>query len=422
MERKFESVAKRNKELLVQNIKVEKDRDEQIRSCMVLVEKDIENQQKMLDLKNSEESLKLLLKTRETELQGKEEVIQKKNSDMVALNKHICDSKIYIEKLQGRKDDITVRKAKDDLLHKETVESLQSRIEQLGAQKRKDDLLHKKTVECLQSRIQEMSAEKTKENIEHTDTVKKLQALVDEERKTRFELSYQYSQLIQAKQAPENVKKLGNPEHKIQSLLLLRQDKEQQTELSHYIADLSDEKRPTKLAEDFSELYDNEWTDAFGEVGIENDKQKVDFLLRLLNRANEICRNASTEYTSAIKRGFCTLVVETDPTTGEVYGEVPGRLASVGTEIILEEQNINQHSEAVAAYIRKCMNICWSMCRHMPPMHVDVPDVTGCIHFDTNKYKPYTKSGSYVHYIVWPALYLHEGGPVLCKGVAQGRK
>ncbi|XP_053398949.1 myosin-7B-like isoform X2 [Mercenaria mercenaria] len=427
-------------------------------------------------LKNIHESirhLKLTLNEKETELQGKNEVIQKKDSDMEALNNHISDSKIYIEKLQRRIDDIAEQKEKDDLLHKETEESLQSRIELMDAQKTKDDLLHKETVESLQSRIQEMSAEKT-------DTVKKLQAHVDEERKYRFELSYQYSQLIQAKQAPENVKKQGDQEQKIQSLLLLRQDKEQQTELSHYIAELSDEKRPTKLAEEFSELYVNEWTDAFEDVPKQNEKQKVDFMLKLLMRANEICRNACTEHTSTIKHSFCTLVVETDPAMGEVCGEVPGRLAShtkgtrqatdhghgrpnaakqkkvietdfeqtlkneekktimeigkffkqrlsedvekVGTKIILEEQNINQHSEAVAAYIRKCMNICWSMCRHMPSMHVDVPDVTGDIHFDTNIYKPYTKSGKYVQYIVWPAVYLHEGGPVLCKGVAQGRK
>ena len=32
------------------------------------------------------------------------------------------------------------------------------------------------------------------------------------------------------------------------------------------IADLSDSNRPTKLAESFSELYDNEWTNAFEEL------------------------------------------------------------------------------------------------------------------------------------------------------------
>ena len=48
------------------------------------------------------------------------------------------------------------------------------------------------------------------------------------------------------------------------------------------IADLSDEKRPTKLAEEFSELYDNEWTDAFEYVDIENEQDKTSYMLYLL--------------------------------------------------------------------------------------------------------------------------------------------
>ena len=33
------------------------------------------------------------------------------------------------------------------------------------------------------------------------------------------------------------------------------------------ITDLSDDNRPNKLSEKFSELYDNEWTEAFEELG-----------------------------------------------------------------------------------------------------------------------------------------------------------
>ena len=42
--------------------------------------------------------------------------------------------------------------------------------------------------------------------------------------------------------------------------------------------------------------------------------------------------------------------------------------------------------------------------------------------FDTNTYKAYTTSGKFVDYVVWPALRLHQGGPLLGKGIAQGRK
>lgn len=41
---------------------------------------------------------------------------------------------------------------------------------------------------------------------------------------------------------------------------------------------------------------------------------------------------------------------------------------------------------------------------------------------NTNLYKPYTRSGTHVDFLVWPALLLHEGGPVLAKGVVQGYK
>jgi hypothetical protein len=46
------------------------------------------------------------------------------------------------------------------------------------------------------------------------------------------------------------------------------------------IADLSDENRPTKLAEEFSELYDNEWTDTF-EILKTDEKDRTTFMLHL---------------------------------------------------------------------------------------------------------------------------------------------
>ena len=51
------------------------------------------------------------------------------------------------------------------------------------------------------------------------------------------------------------------------------------------ITDLSDPHRPTKLAERFSELYDNEWTDALEEltkVGKANEKASLEFLLDIV--------------------------------------------------------------------------------------------------------------------------------------------
>jgi hypothetical protein len=40
--------------------------------------------------------------------------------------------------------------------------------------------------------------------------------------------------------------------------------------------------------------------------------------------------------------------------------------------------------------------------------------------FNTNMYKAYGKRGDRVAFVAWPALLLHENGPILCKGTAQG--
>jgi hypothetical protein len=37
-------------------------------------------------------------------------------------------------------------------------------------------------------------------------------------------------------------------------------------------------------------------------------------------------------------------------------------------------------------------------------------------------YKEYTTRGSHIDYVVWPALLLNQDGPIVGKGVAQGKK
>jgi len=59
------------------------------------------------------------------------------------------------------------------------------------------------------------------------------------------------------------------------------------------------------------------------------------------------------------------------------------------------------------------------MCVQDPPVEIDSDDTTGQ-RFNAAKYKAYTRTGLTVEYTVWPALYLHKDGALLCKGVAQG--
>lgn len=72
------------------------------------------------------------------------------------------------------------------------------------------------------------------------------------------------------------------------------------------------------------------------------------------------------------------------------------------------------------AYIKKCSELCWSMVIKDPPM-VLVLDKEGTP-FDKNIFSPYTSDGNTIDFVIWPALLLHKDGPVMAKGIAQGKQ
>lgn len=69
--------------------------------------------------------------------------------------------------------------------------------------------------------------------------------------------------------------------------------------------------------------------------------------------------------------------------------------------------------------MRECFEICWFAVAQDPPVVIGSAPRQGT-KLNTELYKAYTSSGLLVEFVVWPPLLLHEGGPVLCKGVAQG--
>ena len=65
------------------------------------------------------------------------------------------------------------------------------------------------------------------------------------------------------------------------------------------------------------------------------------------------------------------------------------------------------------------MELCWLMAIQTPPVVID-DDVKAYEKqpFDERRFKPYTKKGQIIDYVVWPPLYI-PGGGMLGKGVAQ---
>lgn len=64
-------------------------------------------------------------------------------------------------------------------------------------------------------------------------------------------------------------------------------------------------------------------------------------------------------------------------------------------------------------YVDACIDLCWYSAVSDPPLdfafEVEIPD----------NFRPFTKNGTTLDFIVWPAMYLYQNGPLMYKGVAQ---
>ncbi|KAK3580467.1 hypothetical protein CHS0354_035511 [Potamilus streckersoni] len=221
------------------------------------------------------------------------------------------------------------------------------------------------------------------------------------------------------------------------------------TENNPNVADLSDANRPQKLADQFSELYDNEWTDAFehlSEVDDSPEEETVRRLLNILQKIYAICLESTRKKDNDLRDKIVAYIGVCDEEKDEFVvmekmrnlGEL--RLKNLEKNIDLVTKDVRQQvdgqphgnlHESLYKYIDRCIRLCWLMSIKRPEMHIDFgdnPRYEGECNggnkvpslFDMTKFRSYTRIGMYVDYIVWPALYLYKDGPIIRKGVAQG--
>ncbi|KAL3879283.1 hypothetical protein ACJMK2_031585 [Sinanodonta woodiana] len=86
-----------------------------------------------------------------------------------------------------------------------------------------------------------------------------------------------------------------------------------------------------------------------------------------------------------------------------------------------KKHNSIEGGDNTKKYIDACVELCWLMVIQDPPVVIETPASKDSA-LDTNTYRAYTTTGPKVDFVVWPALRLHHGGPLLTKGVAQGKK
>ncbi|XP_053400214.1 uncharacterized protein LOC123557872 [Mercenaria mercenaria] len=261
------------------------------------------------------------------------------------------------------------------------------------------------------------------------------------------------------------------------------------------ITDLSDPNRPTKLGEFYSEIYDNEWTNAF-EALVDGDYDEITAIetlrLTLLNviqfcesKADLLLQKASDavnllfeEYRQSVMeirtpshltmpkrqaRDVAQFVrreksslediklqrrwelkpnkikgdakassekvqkeeqskLNADTKLKQLRKDMASSMVPIVQKAYIETSWTNRCIEELKPYILKCLYLGWMMVVQSPPLVLHEFPTEKEIKFDKNMYKEYTASGPLVSYVVWPALLLKENGPVVCKGVAEGKK
>ncbi|XP_053398901.1 uncharacterized protein LOC123556662 [Mercenaria mercenaria] len=152
------------------------------------------------------------------------------------------------------------------------------------------------------------------------------------------------------------------------------------------IADLSDNNRPTKLAEKYQELYDNQWTDAY-EIAEKHfpdltEKIRIKVLLQILMNVHKFCKE---EYTQQ-DRDFMQAMYRTDKGAESGFAfptalkaqlkELKHYAATASTGNLTEKYlkncdkttKLGRFNEEVNGFTHECVTICWLMAHQDPPL------------------------------------------------------
>ncbi|CAG2242072.1 unnamed protein product [Mytilus edulis] len=215
---------------------------------------------------------------------------------------------------------------------------------------------------------------------------------------------------------------------------------------------------PTKIADLFTKLFDVEWADAFEQVcrnriGVPEVKIIVDLadiLKKSFQYTREEARNLIDSMalrvhdTMAVPPGHTPYTVRLkerhhDYTLKRHAREIVKETADLSLNIIIkdfedrynppsfrhhviQQYDIDEYQklDKVTRYLQKCVEVTWYMNVQDPPMGLLWPN-TNENEISLNCFRHFTKFGNKLEHEVWPALLIHDQGPVIVKGVAQLR-
>uniref|UniRef100_K1PZJ6 Mitochondria-eating protein C-terminal domain-containing protein n=1 Tax=Magallana gigas TaxID=29159 RepID=K1PZJ6_MAGGI len=181
----------------------------------------------------------------------------------------------------------------------------------------------------------------------------------------------------------------------------------------------SDPYSPTDIAEQFSLLNDNEWTDALEDLTEKysmTEEVAITKLLQITEESYKYCKDFSSKrYTDIVAE--LTLSKRAEP-NAMLISSLQEMGALVYESFYRELVSGHEWKKSVEPFIKECVRISWLMVDRDHPIYIKLSGKRGC-EFDVDLYRYYLRRGQKMDYIVWPALFLHENGPLLSRGVAQ---
>ncbi|KAJ8297747.1 hypothetical protein KUTeg_024278 [Tegillarca granosa] len=198
--------------------------------------------------------------------------------------------------------------------------------------------------------------------------------------------------------------------------------------------------RPTRLAEMFNEIYDNVWTDTLEGLNqpkqIATEKKAVEHMASILKVCYEYCANKFQDTLTQVEE-ILLLNVEKN-TDEELYKEECKqlkdmlKLAGVRTSKGLNQDMaiksvhdpklrkvMETYKDVTEKFTKQCLEICWLMAVQDPQVVLHWGSLKEGSSINSDHFKCFTRSGTLLEYVVWPAMLLHKDGPFLSKGIVQ---
>ncbi|XP_052279948.1 early endosome antigen 1-like isoform X7 [Dreissena polymorpha] len=413
-----------------------------------------EKQEKDITIKTKEEEIKRLRNNILSNLAK----FNNKDTEIASLKKHVEELKTTTNQSSGSIDTKTLQKQLEQ--NKQEIDRLSSELGGVNSSKTNTEMQDK--IESMEKKINDKDTEIGKKTSEidglkneiadlkkachdafvKLETKERESKKLEEDYKKKINQKEETIDTLRRKNTMEKTTPTGQDDvgdikqqlskatHEIDELKsrLSKMVGENLTNNNPNITDLSDENRPTKLAEIYSEMYDNEWTDAFEELEKQGSKELniISDLLKILQDTLKFCGILAEQYIANLQKSASKLHEKTSTTNQyqklhllkELRKSYAPSLADEVFSLYVKEKNLKfGKTPKVEAYTRSCVKLSWLMSVQDPAVVID--EVKTPSKFDGDRYRAYTQSGTTMEFVVWPTMLLHSGGPILMKGVAQ---